>query len=85
MLEFYEKYFDIPYPLETLDMIAIPDFALLAMENWGAVTFREIGLLVDEQNTSVGSKEMIAEVIAHELAHQWFGNLVTMESVNIRN
>lgn len=79
VLEFYEKYFDIPYPLETLDMIAIPDFASLAMENWGAVTFREIGLLVDEQNTSVGSKEMIAEVIAHELAHQWFGNLVTME------
>ncbi len=79
VLEFYEKYFDIPYPLNTLDMIAIPDFSSLAMENWGAITFREMGLLVDENNTSIGSKELIAEVIAHELAHQWFGNLVTME------
>ncbi|MFA5750702.1 MAG: M1 family metallopeptidase [Candidatus Paceibacterota bacterium] len=79
VLEFYDKYFDIPYPLPTLDMIAIPDFSSLAMENWGAITFREIGLLVDEKNTSLGTKEMIAEVIAHEIAHQWFGNLVTME------
>lgn len=79
VLEFYEKYFDIPYPLNTLDMIAIPDFSSLAMENWGAITFREIGLLVDEKNTSTSSKELIVEVIAHELAHQWFGNLVTME------
>lgn len=78
-LDFYEKYFDIPYPLNTLDMIAIPDFSSLAMENWGAITFREIGLLVDEKNTSTSSKEMIVEVIAHELAHQWFGNLVTMD------
>ncbi|HEV7423827.1 MAG TPA: M1 family metallopeptidase, partial [Candidatus Paceibacterota bacterium] len=79
VLEFYEKYFNIPYPLHTLDMIAIPDFSSLAMENWGAITFREVGLLVDEKHTSTGSKELIAEVIAHELAHQWFGNLVTME------
>jgi puromycin-sensitive aminopeptidase len=79
ILEFYEKYFDIPYPLNTLDMIAIPDFASLAMENWGAITFREIGLLFDEKHTSIGTKEIITEVIAHELAHQWFGNLVTME------
>jgi len=79
MLDFYEKYFNIPYPLNTLDMIAIPDFSSLAMENWGAITFREVGLLVDEKHTSTGSKELIAEVIAHELAHQWFGNLVTME------
>ncbi|MDQ5954496.1 MAG: puromycin-sensitive aminopeptidase, partial [Patescibacteria group bacterium] len=79
VLDFYEKYFDIKYPLNTLDMIAIPDFASLAMENWGAVTYREVGLLVDENNTSLGSKQMIALVIAHELAHQWFGNLVTME------
>ncbi len=79
VLEFYEKYFDIPYPLNTLDMIAIPDFSSLAMENWGAITFREIGLLVDKKNTSTSSKERIVEVIAHELAHQWFGNLVTME------
>ena len=78
-LEFYESYFQIRYPLDTLDMIAIPDFASLAMENWGAITFREIGLLVDEANTSTSTKELVAEVIAHELAHQWFGNLVTME------
>ncbi len=78
-LEFYEQYFAIPYPLNTLDMIAIPDFSSLAMENWGAITFQEIGLLLDEAQTSTSAKEMIAEVIAHELAHQWFGNLVTME------
>ena len=78
-LEFYEKYFNIPYPLNTLDMIAIPDFSSLAMENWGAITFREIGLLVDDEHTSTATREMVAEVIAHELAHQWFGNLVTME------
>ncbi len=78
-LEFYEKYFDIPYPLDTLDMIALPDFSSLAMENWGAITFREVGLLVDEKNSSTETKELVVEVIAHELAHQWFGNLVTME------
>ena len=78
-LEFYEKYFAIPYPLNTLDMIAIPDFSSLAMENWGAITFREIGLLVDEAHTSTATRELVAIVIAHELAHQWFGNLVTME------
>ena len=78
-LEFYEKYFAIPYPLNTLDMIAIPDFSSMAMENWGAITFREIGLLVDEKHTSTASREFTAIVIAHELAHQWFGNLVTME------
>lgn len=78
-LDFYEDYFGIKYPLNTLDMIAIPDFASLAMENWGAITFREFGLLVDEENSSTNTKEEVAEVIAHELAHQWFGNLVTME------
>ncbi len=78
-LEFYEKYFDIPYPLNTLDMIAVPDFASGAMENWGAVTYREVALLIDEHNSSIASRERVAEVIAHELAHQWFGNLVTME------
>ena len=78
-LEFYEEYFDIPYPLNTLDMIAIPDFSALGMENWGAITFREIGLLFDEGNTSTSYRQLIALVIAHELAHQWFGNLVTME------
>ncbi len=78
-LEFYEKYFDIPFPLPVLDMIAIPDFASGAMENWGAITYRESALLVDEKLSSAGNKQWVALVIAHELAHQWFGNLVTME------
>jgi puromycin-sensitive aminopeptidase len=78
-LEFYEKYFDIKYPLPTLDMIAIPDFASGAMENWGAVTYRESAILVDEEKSSTSNKQWVALVIAHELAHQWFGNLVTME------
>ncbi|MEX2052196.1 MAG: M1 family metallopeptidase [Candidatus Paceibacterota bacterium] len=78
-LEFYEKYFDITYPLPTLDMIAIPDFASGAMENWGAITYRESALLVDDRLSSASNKQWVALVIAHELAHQWFGNLVTME------
>ncbi len=77
-LEFYNKYFDIPYPLPNLDIIAIPDFESAAMENWGAVTFRETAILVDEEHTSLSNKQWVAIVIAHELAHQWFGNLVTM-------
>jgi puromycin-sensitive aminopeptidase len=77
-LEFYNEYFDIPYPLPTLDLIAIPDFESAAMENWGAVTFRETAILVDKENTSLQTKQWVAIVIAHELAHQWFGNLVTM-------
>jgi puromycin-sensitive aminopeptidase len=78
-LDFYEKYFDIPYPLPVLDMIAIPDFASGAMENWGAITYRESALLVDEKHSSASNKQWVALVVAHELAHQWFGNLVTME------
>ena len=79
ILEFYEKYFDIKYPLPVLDMIAIPDFASGAMENWGAITYRESALLVDEKHSSAGNRQWVALVVAHELAHQWFGNLVTME------
>lgn len=79
ILEFYEKYFDIKYPLPTLDMVAIPDFAAGAMENWGAVTYRETALLVDPEHSSATTKQWVAMVVAHELAHQWFGNLVTME------
>lgn len=79
VLDFYENYFDIPYPLNTLDMIAIPDFSAGAMENWGAITYRESMLLIDEKESSEISKQWVALVIAHELAHQWFGNLVTME------
>ncbi|MFA6251774.1 MAG: M1 family metallopeptidase [Candidatus Paceibacterota bacterium] len=78
-LEFYNEYFGIPYPLPTLDLIAIPDFESAAMENWGAVTFRESAILVDEEKTSLSNKQWVAIVIAHELAHQWFGNLVTMK------
>mgnify|MGYP001610650864 CR=1 FL=1 len=77
-LEYFENYSEIPYPLEKLDLIAIPDFTAGAMENWGAITFRELILLVDE-NTSVRIKKRVAEVIAHELWHQWSGNLVTMK------
>ncbi len=79
MLSFYTKYFDIPYPLPVLDMIAIPDFGSGAMENWGMVTYRESALLVDTDHSSAANKQWVAMVIAHELSHQWFGNLVTME------
>ncbi|MCA9356050.1 M1 family metallopeptidase [Candidatus Nomurabacteria bacterium] len=78
-LDFYEKYFEINYPLPNLDMIAIPDFEAGAMENWGAITYRESALLVDDENTALSNKQWVAIVICHELAHQWFGNLVTME------
>jgi len=78
-LDYYNKYFGIPYPLPKLDMIAVPDFASGAMENWGAITFRETALLFDLRSSSISTKQRIAEVIAHELAHQWFGNLVTMK------
>ncbi|RWS02375.1 Puromycin-sensitive aminopeptidase-like protein [Dinothrombium tinctorium] len=78
-LPFYEKYFNIPYPLPKLDLIAIADFSAGAMENWGLVTYRETCLLVDPANTATIRKQHIAITVAHELAHQWFGNLVTME------
>lgn len=79
VLEYYESYFNISYPLPKMDLIAIPDFESGAMENWGAVTYRETALLYDEKISSVAAKERIAIVVAHELAHQWFGNLVTMQ------
>lgn len=78
-LEFYNDYFGIPYPLPKIDLIAIPDFASGAMENWGAITYRETALLIDEKNSSAATRQRVAMVIAHELAHQWFGNLVTMK------
>lgn len=77
-LEFYNDYFGIPYPLPKADMIALPDFASGAMENWGLITYREQCMLVDPANTSLNTKQYVAMVVAHELAHQWFGNLVTM-------
>ncbi|EGP93893.1 M1 family metallopeptidase [Nitrosarchaeum koreense] len=79
LLSSYEKYFGIKYPLPKLDLIAIPDFAAGAMENWGAITFRETILLYDPKTSSTRTKQYIAEVISHEIAHQWFGNLVTMK------
>lgn len=76
-LHYCEAYYDIPFPLPKLDLIAVPDFAFGAMENWGAITFRENLLLYDPEITDVEGEERICEVIAHEMAHQWFGNLVT--------
>ncbi|MBP9719004.1 MAG: M1 family metallopeptidase [Candidatus Levybacteria bacterium] len=78
-LEFYEDYFAIAYPLPVLDLIAVPDFAAGAMENWGAVTYRETAILVDDVHSSAANKQWVALVVAHELAHMWFGDLVTME------
>ncbi len=77
-LEHHETYFGIKYPLPKMDLIGVPDFAVGAMENWGAITFRETALLGDE-NSSLSGKQRIATVIGHELAHQWFGNFVTMK------
>ncbi|KAK4230468.1 putative mitochondrial aminopeptidase 2 precursor [Podospora fimiseda] len=78
-LEFYEKVFGIDFPLPKMDQIAIPDFAQGAMENWGLVTYRVVDLLLDEKASGAATKERVAEVVQHELAHQWFGNLVTMD------
>ncbi len=78
-IDFYENYFDTPYPLPKSDHVAVPDFSSGAMENWGLITYREVALLADPETTSVASKHYIATVIAHELSHQWFGNLVTMK------
>ncbi|KAG1652086.1 Puromycin-sensitive aminopeptidase [Nymphon striatum] len=77
-LPFYKDYFKIGYPLPKLDLIAIADFAAGAMENWGLVTYRETCILIDPNNSSTAAKQRVAIVVAHELAHQWFGNLVTM-------
>ena len=79
VLHYYNTYFGIPYPLTKLDLIAIPDFEAGAMENFGAITYRETDLLIDEKTASVGAKKEVANVIAHEMAHQWFGDLVTMQ------
>uniref|UniRef100_A0A673WR73 Aminopeptidase n=1 Tax=Salmo trutta TaxID=8032 RepID=A0A673WR73_SALTR len=78
-LPFYNEYFNVPYPLPKIDLIAIADFAAGAMENWGLVTYRETALLIDPKNSCSSSRQWVALVVGHELAHQWFGNLVTME------
>jgi len=74
----FERYFGIDYPLPKLDLIAVPQYAYGAMENWGAIVFRDMYLLIDEA-TSTRNKRWGLDTIAHEIAHQWFGNLVTME------
>ncbi|KJE96694.1 aminopeptidase puromycin sensitive [Capsaspora owczarzaki ATCC 30864] len=78
-LSFFTEYFAQPYPLPKLDMLAVPDFGAGAMENFGLVTFRTVLLLFNEETTPIHIKQRIAYVTCHELAHQWFGNLVTME------
>jgi len=77
-LRFFEEYYGVPYPADKLDLLAIPDFAAGAMENLGAITFRETALLVDESSATHGELERVADVVAHENAHMWFGDLVTM-------
>ncbi|KAL7295649.1 hypothetical protein TKK_0011007 [Trichogramma kaykai] len=78
-MDFFESFFGIQYPLPKLDLISIPDFAAGAMENWGLITYRETSILYDPKETSTSDHEWVAVVVAHELAHQWFGNLVTMK------
>ena len=78
-IEFYEDYYQTPYPLPHSWQLALPDFSAGAMENWGLVTYREAYLLLNPDNTSLDTKRIVATVIAHELAHQWFGDLVTMK------
>lgn len=77
--DYYETYFGIDYPLPKQDLIAIPDFGAGAMENWGLITYRETSLLYKEGRSSASAQQWVAIVVAHELAHQWFGNLVTMK------
>uniref|UniRef100_A0A3B5LZR7 Aminopeptidase n=1 Tax=Xiphophorus couchianus TaxID=32473 RepID=A0A3B5LZR7_9TELE len=79
ILQFYERYYNATYPLSKSDQIALPDFNAGAMENWGLVTYRETALLYDSNLSSTGNKERVATVISHELAHMWFGNLVTLQ------
>src|SRR2546425_7078787 len=78
VLDFYESYFGIPFQLPKLHQVAVPEFAYGAMENWGAITYREVLLHVDKE-TSVRTRKAVAGVIGHEIAHMWFGDLVTMQ------
>src|SRR6202022_86155 len=79
VLRYYDKYFGIKYPYGKLDLIGLPDFSAGAMENAGCITFREVILLIDEKQGSIDLKKTIASVTAHEIAHMWFGDLVTMK------
>ncbi len=78
-LKFFSDYYGIPYPGQKLDMVAVPDFAFGAMENLGCITYREVLLLVDKDRSTEPELLRVADVIAHEIAHMWFGDLVTME------
>lgn len=78
-IEFFNEYYGVPYPLPKSDHIALPDFSVGAMENWGLITYRETCLIADPKTASQSSRELIALVVCHELSHQWFGNLVTMK------
>jgi len=78
-LAFFSEYFGIPYPLMKLDLLAIPDFAAGAMENYGCITYRETALLIDAKNSSAAVMQRVSRTVCHEIAHMWFGNLVTME------
>ncbi|XP_017691744.1 PREDICTED: aminopeptidase N [Lepidothrix coronata] len=79
ILNFFEGHYNTPYPLPKSDQVGLPDFNAGAMENWGLVTYRENSLLFDDRYSSISNKERVVTVIAHELAHQWFGNLVTLQ------
>ena len=79
ILNFFEEYFETAFPLKKLDQVALPDFESGAMENWGLITYREVALLTDPDNPSVAGEQYVSMVIAHEISHQWFGNLVTMK------
>ncbi|XP_063847044.1 glutamyl aminopeptidase-like [Scylla paramamosain] len=79
VLNYFEDYFKVEYPLPKQDMIAIPDFISGAMEHWGLITYREVNLLYDPKGSSSYNRQRVAAVVAHELAHMWFGNLVTLE------
>jgi len=78
-IEYYDDFFGTPYPLPKSDHVALPDFSSGAMENWGLITYREVALLADPKTSSIYSRQRVAEVVCHELAHMWFGNLVTMQ------
>ena len=79
IIDEYARFFDTPYPLPKSDIVAVPDFAAGAMENWGLITYRETAVLYDPAVDSAATKDRVALVVSHELAHQWFGNLVTMK------
>uniref|UniRef100_A0A8C3PS26 Aminopeptidase n=1 Tax=Calidris pygmaea TaxID=425635 RepID=A0A8C3PS26_9CHAR len=79
VFDFFEEYFNLNYSLPKLDKIAIPDFGTGAMENWGLITYRETNLLYDPNESATSNKQRVAAVVAHELVHQWFGNIVTMD------